>query len=170
MSDGGKASPSRTITAQERPEVPWLSVVLGYGPMLPFLAGAGAVWTLNGFWRGESFLLTMIWANAILAFLAGVRRGLSFRTQGGPTLTQIATMFGVFVLALASLLALVHDVPRTSVGATLLGFAAMSVLDPIAAARGEAPLFFARLRPPQLAIAVVGLAALLATIWLVPLT
>ena len=158
----------RTIKVSERPEVPWLSIVPGYGPMVPFVAGAAACWATNGFWHGKAVLVTMIWADAILAFLAGVRRSLSFRTEGGPALAQIATMFCLFVLALLSLLAIVHGFARVSVGATLLGYASLIVLDPIAARQGQAPLFFARLRPPQIAIAVAALAALLANVWLLP--
>ena len=157
---------TRTVDVSERPEVPWLSIVLGYGPMLPFVVGAGTSWAVRGFWHGEVVLVTMIWANAILAFLAGVRRGLSFRTEGGPAVAQIATMFCLFVLALASLLALTHGFTRVAVGCTLLGFAAIMVLDPIAARDGQAPLFFARLRPPQIAIAVVSLVVLLASVWI----
>ena len=159
---------ARTVDVSERPEVPWLSVVLGYGPMLPFVVGAAASWMSRGVWHGEVVLLTMIWADAILAFLAGVRRGLSFRTEGGPAPAQIATMFGLFVLALLSFLALVHGFTRSAIACTLLGFAAMMVLDPIAARRGQAPLFFARLRPPQIAIAVASLAILLANVCLPP--
>ena len=73
---------TREIDVVERDEVPWLSVLFGYGPMLPFVAGALAAWLLQGFWRSEAILLTVIWSASILAFLAGVRRGLSFRTVG----------------------------------------------------------------------------------------
>ena len=143
---------------------PKLSVVLGYGPMLPFVAGAAASWLLNGPWRDEVILLTGLWAGSILAFLAGVRRGVSFRTEGGPAVAQIVTMFCLFVLALTVLVALAHGFAKFSVALALLGFLALMILDPIAARRGQAPLFFARLRPPQLAIAVVSLAALLASL------
>ena len=156
----------RSVDVTERPEVPWLSIVLGYGPMLPLVAGAAASWFVHESWRGEVVLLTMIWADCILAFLAGVRRGLSFRTEGGPAPAQIATMFCLFVIALASLVALVHGFTRSAVGCALIGFAAIMVLDPIAARRGQAPLFFARLRPPQIVIAVASLAVLLASVWL----
>ena len=151
----------RRIDVVERPEVPWLSVVLGYGPMLPFAAGALAAWRLADLWRGEAILLTVVWGAAILAFLAGVRRGLSFRTEGGPMASQIVTMFGLFVVALMSLVAIVHGSAVVAVTLLLVGFLALMILDPIAARRGEAPLFFARLRPPQMAVAMVSLAALL---------
>ena len=152
----------RRLTVKEHPQVPWLSIVLGYGPMLPFAAGAAAAWLTTGELRRVAMLLTVLWAGAILAFLSGVRRGLSFRTGGGPTVAQVATMLVLFVLALGALAAADFDLMIVAVVLLLVGFAALLVLDPIAARRGEAPLFFARLRPPQIAIAVVSLAALLA--------
>ena len=156
----------RTLEITERPEVPWLSIVLGYGPMLPFALGAAAAWILKGALRTEAIVLTTIWASAILAFLSGVRRGLSFRTEGGPAVAQIATMFCLFVLALAALIAGEHSFFAISAALLTVGFLAMILLDPIAAAQGQAPMFFARLRPPQLAIAVVSLAALFgSTVW-----
>ena len=158
--------PTREINISERPEVPWLSVVFGYGPMLPLVLGALEAWRSAGPLRGEAILLTVIWAASILAFLAGVRRGLSFRTEGGPASAQLVTMFGLFVLALAALVAIVHGLAVYAVALVLIGFVAVMVLDPVAARRGQAPLFFARLRPPQIAIAVLSLLALLANIWL----
>lgn len=157
----------RNIDVVERPEVPWLSIVLGYGPMLPFVAGTLAAWRFSGVWRGEAILLTVIWGAAILAFLAGVRRGLSFRTEGGPAAAQIVTMFCLFVAALLSLGTIVHGLAIVAVALLLAGFLALMVLDPIAARHGQAPLFFARLRPPQMAIAVASLAALLVNVILV---
>ena len=159
---------TREIDVVERDEVPWLSVLFGYGPMLPFVAGALAAWLLQGFWRGEAILLTVIWSASILAFLAGVRRGLSFRTEGGPAVAQIATMFCLFVLALGALVAIMHAFALYAVTFVFVGFALIMLLDPIAARKGQAPLFFAKLRPPQIAIAVVSLAALFANLWIHP--
>lgn len=153
------------IEVVEKPKVPWLSVLLGYGPMLPFIVGAAAAWTVKGVWRDEAILLTIIWAAAILAFLAGARRGLSFRTEGGPASAQIATMFCLFLLALASLIGVVHSYALFAIICLLLGFVAILILDPIAARQGQVPLFFARLRPPQMAIAVVGLVVLFTNAW-----
>jgi hypothetical protein len=159
-------SEQRTITVTERAETPWLSIVLGYGPMLPFVAGALAAWTLSDAWRNEAIGLTLIWATAILTFLAGVRRGLSFRTEGGPAVAQIATMFVLFVLALGASIAVFHGSYFAAALLALGGFATILATDPIAARRGQAPLFFARLRPPQISIAVVALVCLAAAIWL----
>lgn len=153
---------TRTITVTEHSEVPLLAVVFGYGPMVPFVVGAAAAWL----WRGETgealLVLTILWGCAILLFLSGVRRGVSFRTEGGETLAQIATMLGLFGLGFLALVA--AFVGRYSAALILLmvGFAAIALLDPLAARRGEAPLFMARLRPLQMPIAILSLGALLA--------
>jgi hypothetical protein len=154
---------SRTLRVTEPRAVPWLSIVFGYGPMLPFLAGAAVAWG----WRGEALgdaalLLTLLWGSAILLFLSGVRRGLSFRTEGGATLAQIATMIGLFGLGFAALVLTTLDEVVAALVLLILGFGALTILDPIAARRGEAPLFFARLRPVQIPLAILGLGALLA--------
>lgn len=153
---------TRTFEIAERPEVPLLSVVLGYGPMLPFVGGAILTWVTRGTVRAEFVLLTVLYAASILLFLAGVRRGLSFRTPGGPRATQIATMFGLYVLGLLALFAIGQGLDIAAAALLLAGFAAVLVLDPIAARDVEAPLFFGRLRPPQMSIAVASLVALLA--------
>ncbi|MGU3536409.1 DUF3429 domain-containing protein [Methylobacterium sp. A54F] len=152
----------RTIVAHEPRETPWLSIVFGYGPMLPFVAGAISAWWLRGTFDELILLATILYGCAILLFLSGVRRGVSFRTEGGATAFQILTMLGLFVLGLLALL--VNSVLGNRVIALdllIAGYVAVAVLDPIAARRGEAPLFFARLRPLQMPIAILSLAALL---------
>jgi hypothetical protein len=153
---------SRTLTVSEPAAVPWLSVVFGYGPMLPFVAGAGAAWWLGGAWGEAMLSLTGLWGCAILLFLSGVRRGLSFRTEGGPTWVQIATMLGLFLLGFGGLVLLFLGALRPALALLIVGFTGVAILDPIAARRGEAPLFFARLRPFQIPIAIVSLCALFA--------
>ena len=151
----------RTITAYEPRETPWLSVVLGFGPMLPFVAGAAGAWLLRGDIGELALTLTVLWGCAILLFLSGVRRGVSFRTEGGPTILQIATMLALFCLGFAALLASTFGWTSSALALLIAGYGLIAVLDPIAAGRGEAPLFFARLRPFQIPIAILSLAALL---------
>ena len=79
---------------------------------------------------------------------------------------QIATMAALFMLALGSLIAIVHGAALVAAALALVGFVAVAVLDPIAARNGQAPLFFAQLRPPQMAIPILSLAGLLANAWL----
>ncbi|WP_375457066.1 DUF3429 domain-containing protein [uncultured Methylobacterium sp.] len=153
----------RTLVTHESRRTPWLSVVLGYGPMLPFAAGAAAAWWWRNSWDELILLATILYGAAILLFFSGVRRGVSFRTEGGPTPVQIATMLALFGLGLGALLTVVILGDRViALGLLIAGFVAVAILDPIAARRGEAPLFFARLRPLQIPIAVLSLAALLA--------
>ncbi|MCP1547682.1 hypothetical protein J2W76_000927 [Methylorubrum zatmanii] len=108
------------------------------------------------------FTLTLLWGCAILLFLSGVRHGVSFRTEGGATLAQIATMLSLFLLGYGALIAFALGKPAIALGLLIAGFTEITILDPIAARRGEAPLFFERLRPAQIPLAVLSLAALLA--------
>ena len=150
--------PAVEYRVTEPREVPGLSRVLGYGALLPLVIGAAAAWLLKGELATLALSLTILWAGSILVFLAGVRRGLSFRTVGGPTPVQIATVLWLFMLGLAS------AASPSSVAALVLllvGFLSPGVLDPWAARRGEAPLFFARLRPFQILLPIASLAALL---------
>ncbi|WP_183434706.1 DUF3429 domain-containing protein [Methylobacterium sp. R2-1] len=150
------------MRAYEPRAVPWLSVVFGYGPMLPFVAGAVLVWVLRGPTAEAVFTLTLLWACAILLFLSGVRRGVSFRTEGGATLAQIATMLSLFLLGYGAVIAFARGEPAIALGLLIVGFTEIAILDPIAARRGEVPLYFERLRPAQIPLAVLSLAALLA--------
>jgi Protein of unknown function (DUF3429) len=155
----------RKIVVEEHPQIPWLSVVLGFGPMLPIVAGALVAWTAGGLVRGEAILLSAIYASLILAFLAGVRRGLSFRTEGGPALAQLATMAGLWLAALLAVACIVHAFAISALTILAISYATLMILDPIAARASQAPLFFARLRPSQMLIAVLALVALLANVW-----
>lgn len=152
-----------TIKVDEPRSIPAESLFFAAIAMVPFLAGGVGVW-LSARYGGLVADLAMIWAAAILAFLAGVRRGLSFRTMNGPTAAQIVTMFVLFVLAAASLYVLslsigTAAVPPRLIAALLLlaGYGLLLVGDPIAARRGEAPLYFQRLRPVQMLVPVASL-------------
>lgn len=146
-------------TDDRDPRVPVLSIVFGYGAMVPLVVAAAAAWLAPLPWPMVATSLGILWGGGILMFLAGVRRGLAFRTAGGERPAQMVVMLWLFTAGLASFLF------RTAPGAlTLLiaGYASIALLDPIAARRGEAPAHFARLRPGQMAVAVAALAVLLA--------
>lgn len=149
---------SRTEAIEERPEVPLDGLILGYGPMLPFPAAALAVWLGDRQVAGLALALVILWGAAILIFLSGVRRGVSFRTPGGPRTSQLAMMLWLFLAGLAALVI----PPWAALILLAAGYASVMLLDPAAAQREEAPLYFARLRPPQMAIPVASLAAILA--------
>lgn len=137
--------------------VPLLSLLLGYGPvalilLLALLAWAGWAWAAP---------LARLWAAAILIFIAGVARGLSFFTQGGPHLSQIIVMLWRFACGLAALaVAELWAFPILAAG-----YLSALVHDPHAARHGEAPRFFASLRPPQMIVALTGLVILAAMVF-----
>ena len=148
--------PGRTsFHIDETQEIPPLGMIFGWGPMVPFVVGAIAAWTFHD---ATAIRLTIIWGGAILAFLAGVRRGLSFRTPGGEAFAQIATMLLLFTLALA---ALASPWPIPAVMMLLAGYITVAILDPRAAARRQVPLFFARLRPIQMMVPIASLAVII---------
>jgi hypothetical protein len=138
------------------PRVPMLSILLGFGPavLLPLLAILSFVVPPWEAWI--PITAGQIWGAAILLFLAGVRRGLSFFTVGGPRTIQIVTMAWLFLLGLAGLL-----LPTAAaLLALIVGFGSVALLDPRAARREEVPAHFATLRPPQMLVAMIGLAGL----------
>ena len=151
-------------TEDPLPRPPVVSVLLAYAAMLPIVAGVAITLWLGRARPADQALavrLTVDWAGAVICFLAGVRRGLSFRQPGGSTLSQLGTMFWLFVLGAGSLLS---PWPLVSLALQLLGYATMAVADPAAARRREAPVYFQRLRPVQMAVPIVSLAVLAAWI------
>ncbi len=131
---------------------PLLSQGLGYGPAALILA-AGALAILDVPW---SLAFGQAWAAVILIFLAGVARGLSFFTEGGPRRAQIAMTMGRFGCGLVALIL----PPVLALPVLAAGYLSILLYDPFAARTGAAPRYFARLRPPQMLIALSGLVLL----------
>lgn len=156
---------SRRIEASEPADTPTGGFLFAYAALVPLAVGALSLWLAP---RGLSFLIlnaVLIFGAALLTFFAGVRRGVSFRQPGGPTTAQIATMLWLFLAGIAALFAVAWGFPFPASVVELAGFASLGVLDPRAARRGEAPLFFARLRPLQMGLATVLLAVVAAYAW-----
>ena len=138
------------------PPEDWL---LAYAAILPITAGALSLFLLPS-WSATLLPLTLVWAGAIVTFLSGVRRGVSFRMPDGAHLSQLAMMLWLFLAGIGSIL-------LTGIGrfgeATLLlvlAYLSLAILDPIAARKEEVPNYFAGLRPMQMGLAVVSLAVL----------
>ncbi|UAK25388.1 DUF3429 domain-containing protein [Sphingomonas nostoxanthinifaciens] len=144
--------------AVETARIPRIELLFAYGPVLLIVAAGAGCWLLPPLYAGASLAAGVIWASAILAFLAGVTRGLSFFTAGGPQRGQLAEMMWLYVLAFGSMIA------PTAIALVLLvmGYATIALYDPQAAKRGWAPAHFARLRLPQMIVAIVGLLVMLA--------
>jgi hypothetical protein len=148
----------RRIVATEEARPPLLSLLLGWGAMAPFPAFA-ALAALPPPWPPHAAWAAGLWGGAILAFLAGVRRGVSFRQPGGPAPRQIVIMGGHFAFALAGLALVAAGLPGPACGLLTLPYASLAITDRAGAKAGTMPLHFARLRPAQSAVATVSLAA-----------
>jgi hypothetical protein len=144
---------SRALRIEETPRIPLDGLVLAWTAVLPFPALTLAVWFADPPLADLALEAARTLAAALMLFFAGVRRGLSFRTEGGPRASQIVMMLWLFGLGLAALPA----PPALACAWLAAGFASLMVLDPLAARRGEVPLHFARLRPAQMAVPLVSL-------------
>ncbi len=76
---------------------------------------------------------------------------------GSGNQARVAMMLWLFLAGLAALML----PPRPALWPLLAGFASLLLLDPIAARREEAPLYFARLRPSQMLVPVISLGVIL---------
>ncbi|SMC98922.1 Protein of unknown function [Fulvimarina manganoxydans] len=147
----------RRVSASEPAETPMDGLFFGVVAMLPLLAGGIGLFVLPDNWSFLTLNLTLFWGAAILCFLAGVRRGVSFRQPGGPKVTQIAMMLFLFIAGYGAIVATVWAFPRLAIGLELAGYLALAILDPLSARAGRAPLYFASFRPWQMAIPLVSL-------------
>ena len=146
----------RDARITETARIPLDGLLPGYGAMLLLLATAVMIWTLEshaapGRGRGRSRLCRP----AIALFLAGVRRGLSFRTPGGVRAGQIAMMVWLFFAGLAAPM-----LPREPALWLLAAvYPSLGILDPPTARAWHVPLYFRRLRPWQMGLAAASPAA-----------
>lgn len=136
-----------------REPVPPLSLLFAGGPVLLILALGIAGWVLPPAPARFAVAAGWLWGTAILLFLAGVTRGLSFFSPGGPHRAQIVMMLWIFLLGFGAL------ATPTWIGFALLilGYGSIAAYDPAAARAGLAPGYFARLRVPQMGVAIAGL-------------
>ena len=82
------------------------------------------------------------------------------RTVGGVGL-QGLVMFALYVLGVVGAFAVAL---RFAFALLISGYATVALFDRAAARSGMAPAHFARLRPPQMLVAIAGLALLLARV------
>lgn len=141
----------------DRP-IPVTSLIFGYGPVLPLPIAAVLAWAMPAPWPTVVTWLAIWWGASILIFLAGVRRGRSFRGDEEAPTAALVAMIWLFVLGAG---ALASPTPLMSLVLLAIGYASVAILDPIAARKGEAPPHFGRLRPPQMGIALLGLIGLI---------
>ena len=146
----------------DRESIPLTSMVLGFGPMILLLLFAAGAWLLPPDRQPVAVTAGWLFGAAILIFLGGITRGLSFMAPGGARPAQLAQMLWLTVLGFGALLA-----PFGIAFVLLpLGYASVGLFDPPAARAGLAPAHFRQLRPPQMTIGVVALFVLLARVLL----
>lgn len=154
----GPAHVTRAMPARaDNPRVSVNSAVLGYGPMLPLVAAAVAVWLATGLLAEIALRLAIIWAALVLTFIGGVRRGFGFGLDRASTPAEIASST---TYSTTAGLALVAPYPDLALALLAFGFLLAGWLDRRAAMAGNAPRHFARLRPPQMLIGALALAVL----------
>lgn len=142
-----------------RRDVPADGAILGYGPMLPLVVAGAAAWLLPPPWPFWAVQLGILWGALILAFIAGVRRGFGFGSAGASKPAAIGASIVYFTLAG---LGLVIGRPSMALLPLLVGYGLAALLDRRAALAGNAPAYFATLRPRQLLLGAAGLAGLFA--------
>ncbi|WP_372891982.1 hypothetical protein [Rhodosalinus sp.] len=147
------ADAERTVIVHETTRPPRVGLWLAALAVLPLPVAVPALWLLPDEVVREA---ARLWGAALTLFFSGVRRGVSFRTEGGATRAQVAVFAWLFAAGLAALL--LPPVPALWLLAAAL--ASLALLDPWAAERGEVPLWFAGLRAVQMPVAAIALAAL----------
>lgn len=143
-----------------RDPIPPLDLILAFAPAALLLLLALGGWVLPPAPARQAVLGGWLVGTGTLLFLAGVTRGLSFFTPGGPRAVQVGVMGWLFALGFGALLLPL----RIAFVLLILGYATVAAFDPPAARAGLAPAYFARLRPGQAAIMGLALAMLLARV------
>lgn len=132
--------------------------VLGCLPIAPLVMAAVLIWLVSPLWQAVIAAGTIYWSAILFFFLAGVRYGLALFTVEGPQPAQWLTTWLLFLLGVV-----VFVMPYAGLALILsgLGFAGLGVIDPRAARRGEVPVWFRVLRPPQMGLAAASIVAVL---------
>lgn len=141
------------MSEDQATKAPATSVILGTAAMLPIVVGSALSLAVADL---PALLIhaVILWAATVLCFLGGVRRGLSFRQNTGPTVRQLVTSLWLFVCGMG---AIATPWPALSLALLLVGYGSVAILDPLAARRAEVPRYFAHFRPWQMAFPILGL-------------
>ncbi len=146
MQDALRIQDGHDLGRAKRP----VDLILGVLGVLPMAMLAGAAFALPAY-RPLIRSIDLAWTGCLLAFLSGVRRGLTFSEAGGGRASELFTMLAVFFVGVLTVF-----LQSFWVGA--VGIAAVGVLDAMAARRLEAPDYFALLRPLQMLAGAAALA------------
>ncbi|MEM6490627.1 MAG: DUF3429 domain-containing protein [Pseudomonadota bacterium] len=138
------------------PPIPKPARVLGLAGVIPFAAGALAVWVAPAEYQFAAFTAQTLYAAVILSFLGGVQWG--FAAAGlGPGAGPSWERLGWSVLpSLLGWAALFLD-PTAKVAVLMLGFLAAFMIDRRWTQLGRCPPWYARLRRDLTALVTLSL-------------
>ena len=128
-------------------------LALGVSAAIPVVVAAVVVWLIPGDAAAVVRTLAVIWASGLLAFFAGVRRGLTFSEAGGGRAPELATMLLLFGVGMLAML-------LCNAGVAAAGLAAVGLLDARAAHRREAPHYFTLFRLLQMGACTLAMLAI----------
>lgn len=148
-------------SAATRAAVPQPARLLGYAGAVPFVAGAAAVWLLDGAWAAFAAPALQAYGAVILSFLGGVHWGLGIGDYGGYGAAGGSTPGRLGASVVPSVVAWVALLLPTGWGFALLALAFVAQLfyDRETAQRRHAPPWYPSLRLPLTAIVVAALLA-----------
>lgn len=148
-----------TDAAAYIPPIPKPAKILGFAGLIPFVAGAVAVWFAPEF-AYAAFNAQTIYAAIILSFLGGVQWGFAAAGIGpgaGPSWERLGWSVLPALFGWASLF--IDEGPR--VVALMLAFLAAFMIDRRWTQMGRGPIWYARLRRDLTAVVVLCLGATL---------
>ena len=134
-------------------------LTLGSLAIAPLVLGAIAIFVVPAVKTDWVSSATIVWSGALLAFLAGVRRGLTFSEAGGARNDEIFSMHWIFACGVVVLL-LPVQIPSLLIA--IAGFCSVGILDWRAARKQQAPHYFVSFRPLQTVAAACALAVIAA--------
>lgn len=137
--------------------IPASALALGLAGLIPFVAGAIALWVPLPLLGPEDGLrLLVVYGAIILSFLGGIRWGTAIGPYDGARQTR---EFGLSVLGSLAGLAAVFLPPTAGVTLLIAGFLVQALWDVTSAEAGRLPMWFGRLRMLLTAGAVIALIA-----------
>ena len=161
IDSGAQAAPSMNRFAMT--VVPRCVAWLGASGLIPFLAGAVALWTLPPAHAETATAALIGYAAVILSFMGAIHWGLAMKTSSATdsarwyALGVLPALVGWFALLLPSLPALIL---------LTVAFTSVYLLDRVAVSARLAPPWYQRLRLPLTLIVVASLFAAALSVWI----
>ena len=140
-------------------DIPRPALVLGLGGLIPFAAGAVAVWVLPGADAAWAARIQLFYAVTILSFLGAVQWGLAIGEFGGRTPDWRWLGWSVTPSLIGWIATILHWAPALIL--LMAAFAATFFVDLRSVRAGFAPAWYPLLRRPLTAIAIACLGSTL---------